>query len=148
MAKRDPKLAKSRLEALFSLATGAAAEVPAGLAGLYGAATGGVDEGVRMIDKVRGKLTYQPRDPRGQQEIARALGPIMQKIEAGKAKLGDTAFNATGSPAAAAAAYTAPDALLSLLGARPALAAGRNPSHRLAPAAIAHPGGWAEWSSR
>lgn len=121
-------IAKSRLEALLSMATGAAAEVPAGLAGLYGAATGGVDEGVRMIDKVRDKLTYQPRDPRGQQEIARALGPIMQKIEAGKSYLGDGALNKTGSPALAAAAYTAPDALLSLLGARPALAAGRSVS--------------------
>ena len=121
-------LTKSRLEALLSMATGAAAEVPAGLAGLYGAATGGSAEGVRMIDKVRGKLTYQPRDPRGQQEIARALGPIMQKIEAGKSALGDGAFNATGSPMAAAAAYTAPEALLSLLGARPALAAGRSAS--------------------
>lgn len=121
-------IAKSRLEALLSMATGAAAEVPAGLAGLYGAATGGSGEAVRMIDKVRDKLTYQPRDPRGQQEIARALGPIMQKIEAGKSYLGDGAFNKTGSPALAAAAYTAPDALLSLLGARPALAAGRSAS--------------------
>lgn len=110
------------------MATGAAAEVPAGLAGLYGAATGGSGEAVRMIDKVRGKLTYQPRDPRGQQEIARALSPIVQKIEAGKSALGDGAFNATGSPMAAAAAYTAPEALLSLLGARPALAAGRSAS--------------------
>lgn len=121
-------IAKSRLEALLSMATGAAAEVPAGLAGLYGAATGGSGEAVRMIDKVRDKLTYQPRDPRGQQEIARALGPIMQKIEAGKSYLGDGAFNKTGSPALAAAAYTAPDAILSLLGARPAIAAGRSAS--------------------
>lgn len=128
MAKRDPKLARSRLEALLSMATGAAAEVPAGLAGLYGAATGGSAEGVRMIDKVRGKLTYQPRDPRGQQEIAGALAPLMQKIEAGKSALGDGAFNVTGSPMAAAAAYAAPDALLTLLGARPALAAGRSAS--------------------
>jgi hypothetical protein len=47
MAKRDPKLAKSRLEALLSIATGAAAEPLAGIAGLYGAATGGAGEGVR-----------------------------------------------------------------------------------------------------
>lgn len=121
-------MAKSRLEALLSMATGAAAEVPAGLAGLYGAATGGSVEAARMIDKVRDNLTYQPRDPRGQQEIASVLGPIMQKIEAGKSYLGDGAFKMTGSPALAAAAYTAPDALLALLGARPALAAGRSAS--------------------
>lgn len=122
---KQRSIAKSRLEALLSMATGAAAEPLAGIAGLYGLTQGGSQEAVRMIDKTRGKLTYQPRDPRGQQEIAAALGPIMQKVEAGKSWLGDKAYNASGSPALGAAAYTAPDALLAALGVRPAMAAGR-----------------------
>jgi hypothetical protein len=114
-------LSKSRLQALLAMGSGAAAEPLAGLAGLYGLVRGGPDEGVRLIDKVRGNLAYQPSDTRGQQEVARALGPLARLLESGRAGLGDAAYGATGSPAAAAAAYTAPDALLSLLGYRPAV---------------------------
>ena len=121
MPNRDPSLSKSRLEALLAMGSGAVAEPLAGLAGLYGVATGGTGKGVRLIDKVRDKLTYQPTDTRGQQELARALGPLARLLESGRSGLGDAAFGATGSPAAAAAAYTAPDALLSLLGYRPAV---------------------------
>lgn len=128
MAGFDPRLARSRLEALLSIGSGIVAEPAAGIAGLYGAATGGSGEGVRLIDKVRNKLTYQPRDPRGLQEIGRLVAPVANALERGRTTLGDAAFNATGSPALGTAAYTAPDALLSLLGARPALSAGRSAS--------------------
>lgn len=107
---------------------------------MYGAATGGSEEGVRYIDKVRQRAGYQPQTQEGQRNIdmlARALMPVMQAVEKGRTTLGDAAFNATGSPALGAAAYTAPDALLSLLGARPALAAGRRASSGIG-AAVRH----------
>ncbi len=118
-------------ELVRALAYGAAAEPLAGLAGMYGAATGGVEEGVRYIDKVREKVGYQPESQEGRRNVealARALSPVANALERGRTTLGDAAFNATGSPALGAAAYTAPDALLSLLGARPALSAGRSAS--------------------
>lgn len=122
LLKRDPSLSRSRLEALMSLASGAVAEPAAGIAGLYGLVRGGADEGVRMIDKVRGKLTYAPRDPRGQQEVGRALSPLTKLLDRSRSAMGDATYNATGSPVASAAAYAAPDALLSVLGYRPAVA--------------------------
>jgi hypothetical protein len=105
------------------------AEPLAGLAGIYGTATGGVGEGVRLIDKVREKVGYQPETKDGIRNLdalARALSPVNNALEKARTTLGDGAFNATGSPALAAAAYTAPDAILSALGARPAMAAGRS----------------------
>ena len=105
------------------------AEPLAGLAGIYGTATGGVGEGVRLIDKVREKVGYQPETKEGIRNLdalARALSPVNNALEKARTTLGDGAFNATGSPALAAAAYTAPDAILSALGARPAMAAGRS----------------------
>ena len=105
------------------------AEPLAGLAGIYGTATGGVGEGVRLIDKVREKVGYQPETKEGIRNLdalARALAPVNNALEKARTTLGDGAFNATGSPALAAAAYTAPDAILSALGARPAMAAGRS----------------------
>lgn len=104
------------------------AEPLAGLAGIYGTVTGGVGEGVRLIDKVREKVGYQPETNEGIRNLdalARALAPVNNALEKARTTLGDGAFNATGSPALAAAAYTAPDAILSALGARPAMAAGR-----------------------
>ena len=105
------------------------AEPLAGLAGIYGTVTGGVGEGVRLIDKVREKVGYQPETKEGIRNLdalARALSPVNNALEKARTTLGDGAFNATGSPALAAAAYTAPDAILSALGARPAMAAGRS----------------------
>ena len=43
-----------------ALSQSIAAEPLAGIAGIYGTATGGVGEGVRLIDKVREKVGYQP----------------------------------------------------------------------------------------
>ena len=105
------------------------AEPLAGLAGIYGTVTGGVGEGVRLIDKVREKVGYQPETKEGIRNLdalARALAPVNNALEKARTTLGDGTFNATGSPALAAAAYTAPDAILSALGARPAMAAGRS----------------------
>ena len=112
-----------------ALSQSIAAEPLAGLAGIYGTATGGSGEGVRLIDKVREKVGYQPQTKEGIRNLdalARALSPVNNALEKARTTLGDGAFNATGSPALAAAAYTAPDAILSALGARPAMAAGRS----------------------
>lgn len=112
-----------------ALSQSIAAEPLAGIAGIYGTVTGGSGEGVRLINKVREKVGYQPETKEGIRNLdalARALSPVNNALEKARTTLGDGAFNATGSPALAAAAYTAPDAILSALGARPAMAAGRS----------------------
>lgn len=110
--------ASSRRQALASLITGSAAEVAAGVTGLYGLLTGGVDQGVRNIKGTRQALTYQPRDPSSLEALGKFVEPVAGRIEAFKTGLGDRNFEATGSPAWATTAQVAPDALLALLGAR------------------------------
>ena len=65
LPRRHPaeQRAAARREALMAMASGMVAEPLAGLAGMWGAATGGVDRGVQNIEAVRNALTYQPRDP-------------------------------------------------------------------------------------
>lgn len=109
------KLVRSRLEALVAMGSGAIAEPVAGWAGLAGLLTG---RGAQNVGSVRDALTYQPRDPRGLQEIQRAIAPIAEPVERAKRYLGDRTMDATGSPAAAAAAYAAPETLAALLGVR------------------------------
>lgn len=118
MAKRDPKLARSRLEALLSMATGTVAEPVAGLSGLYGLLTGGADRGARNVEQTREALTYAPMDSRGASELAQFVSPVTSRIEQGKRYLGDNTLRMTGSPGLAAAAYTAPEILATLAGAR------------------------------
>lgn len=123
----EPKK-KRRLHALaefpLAIASSAVAEPLAGIAGLYGLATGGVDEGVRRIESVRDKVTYQPQTEGAKESLSR-LGMLLAPIEKGlnyaRDTLGGAAFDATGSPGAATAAAIVPDALLSLIGGRQAL---------------------------
>lgn len=110
--------AASRREGLLSLLSGAVAEPVAGLAGLLGLATGGVDKGVSNIEATRNALTYQPRDPSSLQALGRAVAPVADRIEAGKRWMGDGVLAKTGSPGLATAAHMVPDVLATLLGAR------------------------------
>ena len=120
-----------------SMLSGVAAEPIAGLRGLLSLAEGdGVAAGAGNVERTRDKLTYAPRSPEGQQQM-RALGnlmaPLLGAVEKGKRTLGDGALKATGSPGLAAAAYTAPDAILAALGARPAMAAANAGMRRVGP---------------
>lgn len=108
----------SRMQALLALGTGAAAEPVAGVAGLYGLLTGGLDKGARNVHATREALTYQPTRPEGLNELGEALRPIVEPVERAKSYLGDGVLDATGSPAAATAAYMAPEVLATLVGAR------------------------------
>ncbi len=112
------KRASARRQALMSLLTGAVAEPAAGIAGLYGLMTGGVDKGVRNIEQTRNALTYQPRDPSALQALGRAVEPVMSRYEGLKSSMGDQVMNRTGSAGLSTAAYMVPDTLMSLLGAR------------------------------
>lgn len=116
--RKRARHSRSRLEALLAMGSSAIAEPAAGLAGIAGLLTGGLDRGVRNIEATRGALTYQPRDPQGMQELGEAIAPIVEPIERAKRYMGDGVLEATGSPAAATAAYVAPEALAALLGAR------------------------------
>ena len=52
-------------ELVRALMQPAAAEPIAGLSGMYHAATGGVDEGVRAIEAMRRKAAYEPQTAQG-----------------------------------------------------------------------------------
>lgn len=107
LASKDPVI--GGFENLLTFLTGGVAEPVSGYAGLAG---GDVGETQRA-------LTYQPRTISGQEQqqgIGEALAPIGEAIGATEEFLGETAFEATGSPAAAAAAATLPTATLELLG--------------------------------
>lgn len=108
----------SRMQALLALGTGAAAEPVAGVAGLYGLLTGGLDKGAQNVHMTREALTYQPTRPEGLQELGAALAPIVEPIERAKSYLGDGVLDRTGSPGLATAAYMAPEVLATLVGAR------------------------------
>jgi len=105
-------------EALLSLLSGAAAQPVAGLAGLYGLATGGSAKAAANVQSTTNALTYHPRDPSALQALSQAIAPVTSRYEALKNNMGDSVLNRTHSPAAATAAYMIPDTLLTLLGAR------------------------------
>lgn len=97
-----------------------AAEPISGLVGLGYTLTGrGNDAAVNAINATQQSMTYQPRTLEGQQGLQGLqafLQPIGDVIQGASQNLGDKAYSATGSPAIAAAAYSAPTALLEGLG--------------------------------
>lgn len=102
-------------ETALTMATGAVAEPLAGLAGLASLPFKGSEAG-GVVDTVRNALTYQPKTEAGQeyaQAIAEApiLSDISEAIQSGQKRLGESAYAATGSPAAAAVAETIPTLL-------------------------------------
>ena len=109
------------LEAMGSVASGLLAEPVAGLTGLaqMGFGGGGAEAGTEAIQRTREALTYQPRTPAGRtglRNIGEAVAPIIEPWQEFATGLGEKTFEATGSPALATAARTAPEAALSLLG--------------------------------
>jgi hypothetical protein len=141
--QRDPSLIPQRqgteaerfIDPALTLATGAIAEPVAGIIGAATAAIPGTPEGAGagVADIVREKLTFQPKGVAGQEGLQAFSetvgGAITTTLDAvtqfGRdigvpevllQPVGDVVFEATGSPAAATAAATAPAAIFEFLG--------------------------------
>lgn len=108
------------LETAGTIASGAIAEPAAGIAGLVtGALTQDPAAAEAVVSGVRERLTFEPRTEAGQQALQATgefLQPVGEVLETAETTLGEAALEATGSPAAAAAAATVPTALLEALG--------------------------------
>jgi hypothetical protein len=120
------------VEPALTLGSAMAADIPAGLAGMAGMMFEGDDAeaATRRIEDIRDRLTYLPRSQGGVEN----LSTVADTIETGMEKVGDAAEWATGErqpfksvgdwinreygPAAAAAAFTAPEAVSSAVGFR------------------------------
>lgn len=136
-AQPEPSLADKALgaaEVAGSVLSGSIAEPLAGLAGIASIPFKGDDAG-GVVESVRGALTYEPQTQQGQQyakSIAEApiLSDIADAVQYGQKRLGEAAYRATGSPAAAAAAETIPTLLT--FGAGKAASKIAEPAYRLA----------------
>lgn len=95
----------------------AAAEIGGGLRGLLGLMYGeNIDEAVAGMRNVQG-LAYEPRTKDAQMVmgiLGDTFAPVEEAVQSVREGAGDTAYDPTGSPLAGAAAYTAPDAALTL----------------------------------
>lgn len=110
------------LEPAATLVSGAIAEPLAGLAGIAQAVNPFAEPGAgaEAVEATREALTFQPRTQAGQaglQAVAEAVAPIGEAFGAAEEALGEAAFEATGSPAAAAIATAIPTAAAELVGA-------------------------------
>lgn len=126
MATGDPVI--GGVENLLSFLTGATAEPVSGYAGMIG--------GAEAVPATQEALTYRPRTVAGgqiQAGVGEALAPIGEAIGATEEFLGETAFEATGSPAVAAAAATVPTATMELLGLKGARRAKRTVPANIVP---------------
>lgn len=94
------------------------------VAGLYGtiatAATGGnINKGVEALEAARNALSYVPRTQTGEanlEGLGETLQPVAEAVERVNRGLGDFAYDMTGSPTAAAAAYAFPTLLAEAVG--------------------------------
>tara|TARA_R100001369_G_scaffold12204_1_gene26156 strand:- start:2026 stop:3249 length:1224 start_codon:yes stop_codon:yes gene_type:complete len=105
-------------EPVAAMGSGIVAEPLAGFAGLA-AAPFGSDAAANAVNYYRDKLTYSPRSEAGQSGMAaigEAMAPIGEAMDYAASGAGDYVYDKTGSPALAAAAYSAPTAALELLG--------------------------------
>ena len=140
-AKRDSVTAQGAGEVALQMATGAAGEVASGLAGIgAGVATAAgnivgltdrdpMETAANVVGDVRDFITSDVETPGGialQKKIGESVlgdaGELFSNVEN---KLGDTAFDITGSPAAAAIAKSIPTAIIEAIGAKAAFAAAK-----------------------
>lgn len=116
-------------ETVMNMGSGMLAQPIAGLWGLLKAGAGSIgigdtswEDAGDVVRETQDMLTYSPHTEQGRKTL-RAVGdlvaPVAETVEGFKTGIGDKAYNATGSPALSAMAYTAPDAVLSLIGLRP-----------------------------
>lgn len=109
------------LETGLSIATGVIAEPLAGIVGLAESVNPLTEAGAggRAVETVRNALTFQPRTDAGKAAIGAVSGaiePVVSAISGAEEFLGQKTFEATGSPALAAAAETVPTVIGELLG--------------------------------
>jgi hypothetical protein len=114
------------IEPAAALISGAVAEPVAGLVGIATAIDPFAEPGAgaEAVEATREALTFQPRTEAGQaglRTVGEALEPVAEALQSAETFLGDETFEATGSPALAAAAKTIPTALIEAVG----LAAGK-----------------------
>lgn len=106
-------------EAAASIATGAVTEPIAGIAGLVSAPFVGADRAADIIRNIQQAGTFQPRTEAGQATLG-AIGGVVESavglIPEDIRQIPETAFEATGSPALAAALATLPTALAEAVG--------------------------------
>lgn len=110
--------AKSVVEPAMTAVSASIAEPVSGLVGLA-ALPFGVDVSTRAIERTQDAMTYQPRSEAGRQGLQglqELMAPVGEAFEGASSYLGDAAYEATGSPAAGAAAYSIPALGLELLG--------------------------------
>ncbi len=108
------------IEPAVTAITGAIAEPIAGIAGIVKGLLPG-EEGVaaETVEATREALTFQPRTEAGKEglkALGEALAPIGETLQSAEKFLGDETFEATGSPALAAAATTIPTAIIEAVG--------------------------------
>jgi len=107
-------------EAALTIGGGIAGEILGGFAGI-GASLwpGPPGQGARAVEWVREHSLYTPKSETGLdilEGLGTVLGPVGEVIHAAETGLGSATLNATGNAALAAAAHTAPVALMSVLG--------------------------------
>jgi hypothetical protein len=107
--------AAGRAEVLATLGTGMAGSIPAGYGGLLELArTGDPQAAAQLTQEIQQGLTYMPRTEMGQ-EYLQGLGGPLEMLAVPSEAIGQAAFEATGSPLAAAGAETFGDPLEYLL---------------------------------
>ena len=109
----------SFIEPAATLISGAIAEPLAGLGGIAKTITSGAEAGAKTVEAIREGLTYQPRTQEGQeglQAVGETLEPVAEALKGAETFLGDETFEATGSPALAAAATTIPTVIMEVIG--------------------------------
>ena len=114
----------SFVEPAATMASAMVAEPVSGFVGLA-ATPFGSDVATRAINKTQEAMTYQPRTEAGMQglqSLSNFMAPVGQAFEGASSFLGDAAFDATGSPALGAAAYSIPTMGLEALGLKAARA--------------------------
>lgn len=115
-------------DAVATMASGMVAEPVSGLAGGVGTAlTGDPNVGADIVNRTQQMLTREPVTNQGGQyleNVGTVMEPIANAFEGVSRGAGDVVYDVTGSPVAAAAAYSAPTAMLELMGLKGARAAG------------------------
>ena len=118
-------------EPALAIGSGIIAEPIAGLAGIAQTLNPFAEEGsgAQAVMGVQEALTFQPRTQEGKEGLQAVsesiVGQFGEVIGAAEQKLGDAAFDLTGSPLVAAGAATLPSAVLEALGLRQLSKAGR-----------------------
>jgi outer membrane lipoprotein SlyB len=108
-------------EPALTVASSIVAEPIAGIAGIGQALNPFAEQGAgaKAVKATKEALTFKPRTQEGREgleSLGEALAPVGDAIISIEKGLGDSVFDATGSPALAAAAATAPTAIMEAIG--------------------------------